>query len=70
MDLYNLNQSSKLLFYIQLNFNQDVCIEIFGNDWKHFYDKWLLYENIVVFLDRLDEYHKRKVYGWILKQEK
>lgn len=69
MNLYNLNNVTKLLFYLQVNFNQDLCFEIFGGDWEHYYAKWLCFENIIIFIDRLDDIQRGKIYNWMLNNQ-
>lgn len=53
---------------LQVNFNKDMCIDIFNNDAEHLFQKWLYCNyNIIEFINRLDENNKHIILSWTLQ---
>jgi hypothetical protein len=53
---------------LQVNFNKDMCIDIFKNDAEHLFQKWLYCNyNIIEFINRLDDNNKHIILSWALQ---
>jgi hypothetical protein len=55
---------------LQFNFNEDICVDIFGlNRADHMFNKWLECDkNIIMFMNRMDCTNKEKMMSWGLFQ--
>jgi hypothetical protein len=51
---------------LQNSFNLNICKEIFGENYLHFWDKWKSSQNnIIYFLNRLDDFNKQKLFDYM-----
>ena len=58
--------SFKKFLYLQVNFNQELCDDIFGNISKHLFSKWLYYDNnLIIFINSLDRDNKKILFEWL-----
>jgi hypothetical protein len=65
----NMNTSFNLIWKLQNNFNLNICQEIFGKNYNHFWLKWISSQNnIVCFINSLDDHNKQKVFNFLLKK--
>jgi len=63
--------NTDILIYLQCNFNLSVCMEIYGEESNHLFEKWLTCDgNLLNYITRLDKNNRYKLLNWGLKNSK
>lgn len=61
----DLCHTYNIFLNMQCNFSYFICTKLFPNDSEHFWEKWKnSEENIINFINRLDETNKKIVLNW------
>lgn len=67
LTIQNINHTHDFFLYIDNFFNPNVALEIWGDDWKHYSDKYLEHGNAIIFWQTLDVNNKQKLIDWYEK---
>lgn len=64
MTYQEFHASFNIFMFFQANFSCFMAEKIWPNDFDHFYDKYVAYDNFLIFYNCLDVDNKQKVYDY------